>query len=476
MRVFLIFDNHGAEGATIIRELKKASHEVLYWVGAFNNEVQNFPEIIFHHYKDARLGIPPQKVDAAKYEPPAGKLVHQLYRAESMVMMIMNKLFPDMPFEERKHLYYELLRYWQGVLNEFRPEAVIFPLTPHQNYNYLIYEMAKILGIRTIMFSDTWVSDRTLIHSDLWNPGAKLRQIMRANSGRQFSAEELKPDLRAYYLAQTGQDAEKARPWYFKLQKERYRGLNMFIRKLKIFARNIFNPKLFVQIYNFFANRLGPNAWKEYFRFAAEPDFSRKFVYVPLQYQPERTTTPHGEIFEDLIFMVQTVAAALPQGWIAYVKEHPTQWWKQGRGYSPFRYRGYYEKIASIPNVFLVPVATDSYELINNAQAVATVTGTPAWEAILRRKPAVIFGYSWYRDCPFVFKADDAASCRLAFDTIKNGFRIKEPDVINFLKNLDEATIPCYVDDPRKSIASDLSAEQQLNNLAQAIILELNAQ
>ena len=123
-----------------------------------------------------------------------------------------------------------------------------------------------------------------------------------------------------------------------------------------------------------------------------------------------------------------------------------------------------------------MPTETDTYELIEHSRAVATVTGTPAWEAILRGKPAVMLGYYWYRDCPLVFKADDVAGCRQAFEKIVKGFRIETREVINFLKSFDEATIRCYVDDPRKSIASDLSAEQQLNNLAQAIILELNAQ
>ena len=476
MRVFLIFDNHGAEVAHIIRELEKNSHEVLYWVGAPNREVQKYPEIIFHNYKDARSGIPAKGLDASRYSPPGADLIRRLYGAESLVMMIMNKMFPFRPFEERKHLYYELLRYWHGVLSEFRPEAIIFPLTPHSNYNYLIYELSKLLGFQTIMFSDTWVSDRTLVHSDLWDAGPKLRKIMHVNSGRQFLAEDLNSDLRIYYERQQGQDREQARPWYYKLYRERYRGLNLFPRRLKILFRNLLSPQLLAMLYGFFASRFGRNTWKEHRKFQIKPDYSRKFVYIPLQYQPERTTTPHGEIFADLILMVETVAAVLPEGWVAYVKEHPTQWWKQGRRYSPFRYPGYYEKIARIPKVFLVPIETDSYELINNCQAVATVTGTPGWEAILRRKPAVIFGYPWYRDCPLAFKAEDAVSCRAAFEKIRNGFRIEERQVLNFLKSFDEATIRCYVDDPLNTLntrVSELTTEQRLNNLAKSIISEL---
>lgn len=476
MKVFMIFDNHGAEAAHIIRELKKNSHEVLYWVGASNAEVKNFREIIFHHYKKARLGLPADKIGSNKYPPASSELVSRLSGVESIVMMIMNKMFHHLPFEERKHLYFELLGYWSGVLKEFHPDVIIFPLTPSANYSYLIYELAKFLGIKTIMFSDTWISDRTLIHSDLWDAGPTIRRALQQNAGKKFSLEDLSADIKAYYLKQTDSNQDSARPWYFKKYRERYQGLGLLRRKLKTLVRSIFSGYFFSLIYRFLASRLGQNTWKEYRRLQIRPDFSKKLVFLPLQFQPERSTTPHGKIFSDQILMIQTVAAALPEGWQIYVKEHPTQWWRHGREYSPFRYRGYHEKIASIPKVSLVPIEISSYDLIKNCQAVATVTGTPAWEAILRRKPAIMFGYYWYRDCPLVFKADDVASCRQAFARIEQGYAISEQDVINFLKCLDEATFHCYVDDPYNSVASGLSTNEQLNNLSNAIMKELYVQ
>ncbi len=476
MRLFLIFANHGAEGAAVIRLLQKQSHQVIYWVGAENPEVKNFPEIIFHKYSDAHRGIPAAGINASKYPTPPADLIRKLYRVESMGLLILNKLFPRLPFEERRHMYFEILRYWYGVFNEFRPDAVIFPLSPASTYSYILCELAKHLGIKTIMFSDTWVSDRTLVHTDLWDPGIKLRQALANNAGKNFKPDDLAPDLRSYYLKQTGQNMEAARPWYMKLHKDGSSGLKLIRRKIKIFAGSFANGRFLGLLYNFFASRLGPNLWKEYRRRQVTPDLSKKFVFVPLQYQPERTTTPLAEIYADLILLIETVAAALPEGWRAYVKEHPAQWWKQGRRFSPFRYRGYYEKIARIPNVFLAPTEYDNFKLINHAQAVATATSTAGWEAVLRGRPAVILGYPWYRDCPLMIKAEDAATCRAAFEKIKDGFKIEKQEVVNFLKSFDDAALHCYVDDPYNSLqnsVSELSSEQRLNNLAQAINQEL---
>ena len=89
--------------------------------------------------------------------------------------------------------------------------------------------------------------------------------------------------------------------------------------------------------------------------------------------------------------MLKILSASLPDGWLVYVKEHPAQWLKRGFNFAASRYRGYYEKISKIKNVRLVPVQTDTYSLMRGAEAVATVSGVPGTEAILRQKPVLIF-------------------------------------------------------------------------------------
>ena len=103
-------------------------------------------------------------------------------------------------------------------------------------------------------------------------------------------------------------------------------------------------------------------------------------------------------MFVDQILMIETLAAALPEGWVLYVKEHPWQMWNNGLNYSSCRYPGYYKKISRLKNTFLVPIEANTFDLIKNCQAVATVTGTAGWEAVLRLKPAIVFGYAWYRE------------------------------------------------------------------------------
>ena len=141
------------------------------------------------------------------------------------------------------------------------------------------------------------------------------------------------------------------------------------------------------------------NLKKEYERFQSLPNFSKKFIYAPLQVQPECSNSPQGGVFADQILMLETLAAALPDDWLIYVKEHPIQWPRIGLEFSSYKYRGYYQKISEIKNVKIVPLETDSYKLNKESQAVATITGASGWEAMLWSKPAIIFGYPWYIDC-----------------------------------------------------------------------------
>ena len=118
----------------------------------------------------------------------------------------------------------------------------------------------------------------------------------------------------------------------------------------------------------------------------------------------------------------------------------------------------------------MVPINTDGFILINKSQAVATITGRAGWEAMLRSKPAIIFGYSWYRDCSEVIKVEDVESCEKALKKIANGFTINQQQIINYLKCFDNATIHGYFDIPK---GSKLTKQESMNNMIQRILLEM---
>ncbi len=477
MRVFLIWAGKYKESEGIISELIRRNHKILYWVGLKDgdelSDCLREQGTIFHDHFAAWDGTPAKNVDPGEFDPPGKDLIEKFYKVESLILTMMNKHFDKMCVDERRHLYYNMLGYWHGVIKKYKPEAIIFPIVPHTVYNYIIYELAKLLDIKTVMFEDSWVSDRMLMYND-WEEGSRqLKKRMEINQGKNFSIDDLSQDLQEYYNLQMGGDSNDAKPLYLKAWEKQFIGAGAVIKRLKILLYSLKDGTFFKKIINYLSKHLRQNLKKEYCAVQVEPDFSKKFVYMPLNFQPERTSSPQGDMFVDQILIIETLSASLSKDWVIYVKEHPTQWWlRDGLIYSSVRYRGYYERIARLKNVYIVPITVDTYTLTNKSQVVATVTGTAGWEATLRLKPVIIFGYPFYRDFPFLFRVKDVETCKAAFKKITKGFKFSKQDVLNYLKSFDESTTHGFIEIGIEE-NSKFSKEESLQNMAEAILSDI---
>jgi len=161
------------------------------------------------------------------------------------------------------------------------------------------------------------------------------------------------------------------------------------------------------------------------------------FVFCPLHYQPEKTTSPVGGRFVDQLLMIDMIAKHLPVDWLLYVKEHPAQYLLNRFGIN-WRSEQVYKDLLGLPNVRLVPLEADTFELIDRSRAVATVAGTAGWGAVLRGRPALTFGYCWYRDCEGVFCTPETTMLSSTLSAIAKGFVIDQRRVHLFLRALEE--------------------------------------
>lgn len=475
MRIFLFgWDHTRADYLAVVAGLQKENHEIVYWTTpADENRIDRsrFPSTIFHNVVKASWGQSALGVNAAVFPLPSRELIGQMSQVESMVLTMMNKRFDWMGTDERKHLYYSLLRYWQGVLTEYKPDVIIFIGIPHTVYDYVAYELARSANIKTIMFDDILISDRLLLLND-WSRGSKaVHQALQKNSGVNFTVQDLPGDLKEYYLRQIDKEFDST-PRYVTEDKRKNSRKKVFLKRSKIALASLRDGTIMAKMHGYFSKVFGDNIKKEYSLVQTKADLNAKFIYLPLNYQPECTSSPQGGVFVNQILMIETVAASVPDGWYVYVKEHPVQWLGRGLNFSSSRYKGYYKTIAAIPKVRIVPMTADNYELIRASRAVATLTGTTGLEALLRSKPAIIFGYPWYQDCPFLLSVDGVASCRRAIDEVINGFRVKQPEVINFLKALAEGTIRAYLNSYTEK-NSALSPEDNVRNLSRALLKEM---
>lgn len=469
MKLFLFWPDNLTDIKYVINKLQDSGHEILYVISNLPSSEINLPvDAIYHLHGDAYNGDLPSGVDLYKFDPPSKELIDKMHFAESIVLSMMNKRYDDKYTDERKHIYYNMLRYWSGIIKELKPEAIILSNVPHTVYDYIVYELARVLHIKTFIFNDTWVGDRTILYKDFWGGNENLITNLANNKEAGIKLGDLPADIQEYYLKH--QDAKKdSAPPHVSDWKNRHSKTARLKRRLEVVVQSVVDFSI-VKRFLVFLTRLGNgNMIKEYKRLQQAPDWQSKFIYAPLNYQPESTTSPQGNIYVDQILQVETVAAGLPTGWILYVKEHPKLWLVRGSYYFSSRYKGYYERLARIPNVRLVPIDTDTFKLIQCAQAVITTTGSPAWEAVLRGKPALLFGYPWYRNCPALFRVSSVADCRLAFNAIQNGWQVNKEEIFRFLYAINKASIPCYIETlpDRKHF---LSVEENTKNITKALL------
>ncbi|MBL9130745.1 MAG: hypothetical protein JNG86_06070, partial [Verrucomicrobiaceae bacterium] len=171
-----------------------------------------------------------------------------------------------------------------------------------------------------------------------------------------------------------------------------------------------------------------------------ENDPPAHFIYMPLSYQPETTSNPHGGIFALLLLMAICVANALPEGWTLLVREHPAQFNIDYAGQT-CRDEEFYRLLAAMPRTRLAPIPMDPFMLVDRCVAVATLVGTTGWEALVRGRPALVFGDIWYDRAPGAFRVRSAEDCRRAIEAIRAGFKADSALFHDFVKELDFSAV-----------------------------------
>jgi len=339
-----------------------------------------------------------------------------------------------------------MLAYWLGVLKKYEIEHVVMFEVPHNFYDYIIYFLAKKLGIGMTIYETTNLGDRSLVHYGDWSLGSGVESELQKLIGIDVQVDDLVEDVREYYLKQTDPKRD-ATPVYMKEYDKTYGGFNKYKIMLSAVVGSVRRGQFLEKFTHKIKEFLFGNLEREYKR-ASNP-FDKNissYVYAPLHFQPERTTSPLADVYTDQHLVIETLASSLPNGWKVIVKEHPAQWKRRSaKHYSPSRYRGYYEDIAKIPNVELVPINTNTYQLIENAKAVATCTGTAGIEAVMRGKPAFLFGSPWYRNCNQCFKISGVEDCKSAFSQIIDGmWKVNHSELLRFFKAFEKASYHAF--------------------------------
>lgn len=113
------------------------------------------------------------------------------------------------------------------------------------------------------------------------------------------------------------------------------------------------------------------------------PDY-QKFVFFPLQMQPELAIDVLAPYHSNQIEMARLIAMSLPDDYTLVVKDHPIM---VGR-----RRPDYLRKIQTLPNVRLISYEIKTPEILDKAACVIVTCGSIVFEAALLGKPVIQLG------------------------------------------------------------------------------------
>jgi hypothetical protein len=279
----------------------------------------------------------------------------------------------------------------------------LFMNMPHLAYDVVFYQVARALGLKTLVLCQTIFPNRFFSMAAMEDMGTLVPD------GRVFPPMPIEkgtaPDL--FYMDPRWQVAGKR-------GRITPRAVWNLVRHVAVREPwRLLNPGYLAgNLRRIAAIYGGLPDWRDpfatffhvndlaYFEHLAEyehapVDLAAKFIYAPLHNQPEMSTSSLGEAFRDQVLMVEALAADLPEGWRIYVKENPRQG-AFARG--PM----FFHRLTRIRGVQLVPSDASTFELSGRAQFTATVTGTAGYEALRKGRPAMVFGNPWYKSLPGV--------------------------------------------------------------------------
>ena len=432
--------------------------EVIIAAGRFKNmALQNFPESFHIDASDLRCA----HFDYSKFEkkfPIDDAILKKLsYYESNFINWIEDTNGRNFSSSERRRFYYELLMYWNTVINNFKPDILLSFSWPHTVSDYALYLICKHVYSIPVFFLDVipfFNTKNRLVYLSYDNMSETI-QKKNINSDT-FSIDPIVEN----YINKL---RKKENPFvhsfildFFKDNKINYKRIfRDFLNLTKLFLTLKINKKAEI----FFKKNKKPFGkesqmshldyfifkyktmfknlkLKKLYKSISEPvDYNQSYIYYPGPYIPEAMSNIVPGKFEDPFLILDMLSSSLPKDWKVYYKEHPATFAAGSKG-SLGKDKYFYEKLQSYKFVKIVPHNENTFKLTDNSKAVMTAGGTAGWEALVRGKPCLLFGSLWYQDCSEVFKIEKFGDLNQSIEKIKNGFLPNLNNIKKFTQSL----------------------------------------
>ncbi len=340
--------------------------------------------------------------------------------------------------------HYEILQQFQlrikkieEMLDQTKPDFVLFADAGAMGVN-LLYYIAKKKGIPALVLTFTRFSGLSGFTDNLFGTFNRMENIFRKIQSKEYKnpkREKAIAWIEKFRSKPTKPDYISSEFWNKSKQS--------LVRQLVLFGKNFIRKcidyfdKSFPAVYNYSPLDFVRHHllfWFNTYRHKRikfdKPDYNEPYVFLALNSEPEISLLMQAPFFSDQAWVIRTIAESLPLNLKLYVKDHPSM-----LGY---RDPKFYKEIRKFPNIKLIDIKTDSIPLIKNARLVTTITGSVGFEAILFRKPVIVFGSVNYEILSFVRKCKTPEELPNMVQEILENYKYNEEELVDFVSALLE--------------------------------------
>lgn len=431
-----------------------------YDLNFLNNEKSFFKDLVYY---------PECYINKQSFDMNYLKLVEKEYDLNLWLLIYGERFFTKyrntfhkFSKNEILSIVYHTIKFFIEYLEQIKPNILIMQTAGENVSNFLLYKIAKKLGIQTMMVNTVHMHDKFIISDNLigreisneyckiiptyensdslydenFIKNQSLYETVKVQSDFIFDNSNNSQKIK-HYLKRMNDDPEPIYQNYgkskSKMLKAKY-GIPTMVKKREKFL---------------FANSINKIE-------------DENFLYLPLHTEPEAKILATAPFFADQISLVENVARSIPIDQVLYVKEHPGQRSKFWRSIDD------YQRITELQNVKLVHPDFKSHELLSKCNAVISIMGSTGFEALFNKKPVFLFSDEYYDVSSMVKKVEDIVQLPEIIKNHLSNFKFSNLE----LNALMDATNSCSIEIPYFSMMKDalvISSTQKNSGIEKSI-------
>jgi len=300
--------------------------------------------------------------------------------------------------EEILSVFEQECEFFEKILDEVKPDFLIIRITDYSNIQ-LLRLICESRGIKILTLVGTRLGYGGNISTDMDVLDDHDKNILNHSNLKNHTFEELRDYVKKYFEQQ-----KLSRDTYRVSKIQWFKASIIYLMKIISNTNKNYYAHNGKTLFRVIKNEISFSLKKQYRQFFINRKLTRKintdkkFIYFPLQLEPERTMLIPAPFYTNQIEVIINIAKSLPIEYTLYVKEHPMQKIMNWRSISD------YKKILELPNVKFIHPLVSNQEIIKNCSLVITITGTSGLEAAFYEKPSIVFADVIFDNIPSVHK------------------------------------------------------------------------